>query len=375
MRPTRALRAPRVVAALLAGLLLTACADTGYEPAGPFRPLPEGAPPEVGPPPATVPAPVDPAQPGSGEQEGDPNVVASGLSVPTGLVVLPDGSAIVGERDTGRLLQVFPDRSPATELMTVPGIDTSGDGGLLGLTLSPTFAEDGLLFAYISTATDNRVVRFPIGGTPNPVFTGIPRGEVGNGGGLLTGADGHLYVGTGHAGNPALAADPASLAGKVLRIDVFGRPVGGSPVFSRGHRDVTALCQDEERIYATDEAGQGPDEFDVVTEGGDGAPLLDVPAEEGGLGGCAVANGTVFLGALDGRRVHVFTLDESGAPLEDVSDEVLGGSYGRLRSVALDAQGALWVTTSNRDGIGTPAEDDDKVLRIRPPGGQPQSPL
>ena len=365
-----------MVAVLITGLLLTACGNGGYEPAGPFRPLPEGAPPEVGPPSATVPAPVDPAQPGSGEQEGDPNVVASGLSVPTGLALLPDGSAIVGERDTGRLLQVFPDRSPAKELMTVPGIDTAGDGGLLGLALSPTFAEDGLLFAYVSTATDNRVVRFPIGGTPNPVLTGLPRGETGNGGGLLTGADGAIYVGTGVAGDPALAADPASLAGKVLRIDVFGRPVqGDSPVFSQGYRDVTALCQDEQRVYATDEAGQGPDELDVVTEGGDGAPLLDVPADAGGLGGCAAANGTVFLGALDGQRVHVVTLDENGVPVDGASDDVLSGSYGRLRSLALDAEGALWVTTSNRDGIGSPAEDDDKVLRIRPPGGQPTSPL
>ncbi|TYP85960.1 glucose/arabinose dehydrogenase [Blastococcus xanthinilyticus] len=369
-------RAPRVVVALFAGLLLTACGNGGYEPAGPFRPLPEGAPPEVGPPAPTAPAPVDPAQPGSGEQEGDPNVVASGLSIPTGLVLLPDGTAIVGERDTGRLLQVFPDRSPARELMTVPGIDTAGDGGLLGLALSPTFAEDGLLFAYVSTATDNRVVRFPIGGTPNPVLTGIPRGETGNGGGLLTGADGALYVGTGDAGDPALAADPASLAGKVLRIDIFGRPVlGADPVFSRGHRDVTALCQDEERLYATDEARQGADEFDVVTAAGDGAPLLEIAPAEGGLGGCAVANGTVFLGALDGQRVHVITLDENGVPVDGAGDEVLGGSYGRLRTVVLDAQGALWVTTSNRDGIGTPAEDDDKVLRIQPPGGQPTSPL
>ncbi|WP_346619727.1 PQQ-dependent sugar dehydrogenase [Blastococcus montanus] len=376
MRPTRARSAPRVLATLLAGVLLSGCGGGGYEPAGPFRPLPEGAPPEVGPPPAPVPAPAEPAQPGSGEEAGDPNVVASGLSVPTGLVILPDGSAIVGERDTGRLLQVFPDRSPVRELMTLPGLDTTGDGGLLGLTLSPTFPEDGLLFAYVSTAADNRVVRFPIGGTPNPVLTGIPRGEVGNGGGLLTGADGYLYVGTGDAGDPALAADPASLAGKVLRIDVFGHPAGpGGPVFSRGHRDVTALCQDQQRMYATDEAREGPDEFDVVQEGGDGAPLFEVPAEQGGLGGCAVANGTVFLGALDGERVHVMTLDRSGAPLEDTTGEVLADRYGRLRSVVLDTEGALWITTSNRDGIGTPAEDDDKVLRIRPPGGQPDSPL
>ncbi|MGY1886710.1 PQQ-dependent sugar dehydrogenase [Blastococcus sp. SYSU DS0753] len=376
MRPRRARSAPRVVTALLAGVLLAGCGGGGYEPAGPFRPLPEAPPPQVGPPPATLPPPADPAQPGSGEEVGDPNVVATGLSVPTGLVVLPDGSAIVGERDTGRLLQVFPDRSPARELMTVPELDTSGDGGLLGLALSPTFAEDGLLFAYVTTATDNRVVRFPVGGTPNPVLTGIPRGETGNGGGLLTGADGHLYVGTGDAGDPALAADPDSLAGKVLRIDVFGRAVGGSsPVHSRGYRDVTALCQDGERLYATDESRQGPDEVDVVQEGGVGTLLLPIPAEEGGLGGCAAANGTVFLGALDGQRVHVITLDENGVPVEGAADEVLVGSYGRLRTVVLDPEGALWVTTSNRDGLGAPADDDDKVLRIRPPGGQPNSPL
>ncbi|MCF6743896.1 oxidoreductase [Blastococcus sp. KM273128] len=376
MRPTRARGAPRAAAVLLAGALLTGCGGGGYEPAGPFRPLPEGPPPQVGPPTATLPPPADPAQPGSGEEESDPNVVATGLDVPTGLVLLPDGTAVVGERETGRLLQVFPDRSPAVELMTVPGVDTSGDGGLLGLALSPTFLEDGLLFAYITTATDNRVVRFPIGGTPNPVLTGIPRGETGNGGALLTGADGNLYVGTGDTGDPALAADPGSLAGKVLRIDVFGSPVQSlTPVHSRGYRDVTALCQDGERLYATDESRQGPDEVDLVQEDGEGVPLLTVPAGEGGLGGCAVANGTVFLGARDGQRVHVITLDENGVPVDGAVDEVLTDRYGRLRTVVLDAQGALWVTTSNRDGAGSPAEDDDKVLRIRPPGGQPNSPL
>jgi hypothetical protein len=300
--------------------------------------------------------------------------MASGLAVPTGLVVLPDGSAVVGERDTGRLLQVFPDRSPARELMTVPGIDTAGDGGLLGLALSPTYLEDGLLYAYVSTATDNRVVRFPMGGTPNPVLTGIPRGELHNGGGLLFGADGSLYVGTGDTGNLALAADPASLAGKVLRIDVFGAPVGAGPVYSRGHRNVTALCVGGEALYSTDDA---PDELNPVTEGADVGPrrpVVSILDEEGGLGGCAAAGRFVFLGALDGERIHIVTLDEAGASVDD-PEEVLGGQYGRLRTVVLDAEGGLWVTTSNRDGIGTPAEDDDKVLRILPPSTAGNSPL
>ena len=374
----------RLAAVALTVAVLTACGGGGYEPSGPFRPLPEGEPPQVGPPSSSAPVPGDPAQPGAGEEGGDPNVVASGLAVPTGLALLPDGSAIVGERDTGRLVQVFADRSPVRELMTVPGIDATGDGGLLGLALSPTYLEDGLLYAYVSTATDNRVVRFPLGGTPNPVLTGIPRGERHNGGGLLFGPDGNLFVGTGDTGDPTLAQDPQSLAGKVLRIDVFGRPVGPTPIHSRGHRDVTALCQSgvpdaagEVTLYAADGAAEGPDEVDVVTAGADYgtvAPLIEVPADEGGLGGCAAAPGGIFLGALDGQRVHAFALDGTGAVVGD-AEQFLGGAYGRLRTVVLDAEGALWITTSNRDGVGTPTEDDDRVLRILPPSAAGTSPL
>nr|WP_246407401.1 PQQ-dependent sugar dehydrogenase [Modestobacter versicolor] len=355
----------------------------GYVPSGPFREVPQGQPPQVAPPPPSgpVPAPADPSTPGTDDQQdGDPNVVATGLTVPTGLVVLPDGTAVVGERDSGRLLQVFPDRSPARELMTLPGVDAAGDGGLLGLALSPTYAEDGLVYAYLSTATDNRVVRFPLGGTPNPVLTGIPRGEVGNGGGLLFGIDGTLYVGTGDTGNAALAADPASLAGKVLAVDVFGQPVApGGPVFSRGHRNVTALCQGAEQLYATDEGQTGADALDALTAGGDvglgGAdPVLEVPAADGGLGGCAVTGPYVFLGAMDGREVRVVELDGTGAPVGE-PESFLPDEYGRLRTVVLDPQGALWITTSNRDGIGTPEADDDRVLRVVPPASGSDSPL
>ncbi|TQN41778.1 glucose/arabinose dehydrogenase [Blastococcus colisei] len=385
-------RISRLLAAVLTAVVLSGCGDDGYQPSGPFRPLPEGPPPQVGPPSSSAPIPGDPAQPGSGEEAGDPNVVASGLAVPTGLVLLPDGSAVVGERDTGRLLQVFADRSPARELMTVPGIDTAGDGGLLGLAISPTFLEDGLFYAYVSTATDNRVVRFPLGGTPNPVLTGIPRGETHNGGGLLFAPDGTLFVGTGDVGDPALAQDPTSLAGKVLHIDVFGGAVGAGPVHSTGHRDVTALCQSLEpgevgapggegaptaTLYATDDAAVGPDAVDRVAEGGDYSvlpPLIEIPAEEGGPGGCAAAGNAVFVGALDGQRVHAYTLDGTGAVVGD-PEEFLGGQYGRLRTVVLDAEGALWITTSNRDGIGTPVEEDDRVLRILPPSAAGTSPL
>ncbi|MGY1754282.1 PQQ-dependent sugar dehydrogenase [Blastococcus sp. SYSU D01042] len=372
------MRRARAGALLLAAVLLGGCGSDGYEPSGPFRPLPEGAPPEVGPPRSSAPVPGRPADPGADEEGGDPNVVATGLAVPTGLALLPDGTAVVGERDTGRILQVFPDRSPARELMVVPGVDTAGDGGLLGLAVSPTYLEDGLLYAYLSTATDNRVVRFPVGGVPNAVLTGIPRGEVRNGGGLVFGADGTLYVGTGDAGNPAAATDPVSLAGKVLRIDVFGRPVGAGPVFTSGHRDVTAVCTGEEdRLFAADASADGPDELNGLVEGTDyavTAPVVEIPPGADGLGGCAVAGDAVFLGALDGQRVHAVPVDGGGTVSGEL-EEFLAGEYGRLRTVVADPTGALWITTSNRDGIGTPAEDDDKVLRINPPSAAGGSPL
>src|SRR5687768_12345407 len=311
----RARRGRSLAGAALLAVVLAGCGSDGYEPAGPFRPQPEGPPPQVGPPTESpqAPAPGDPADPEADEEGGDPNVVASGLTVPTGLVVLPDGSAVVGERETGRLLQVFPDRSPARELMTIGGIDTAGDGGLLGLALSPTFTEDGLFYAYVSTATDNRVVRFPLGGTPNPVLTGIPRGERDNGGGLWFAPDGTLFVGTGDTGRPELAADPDSLAGKVLHIDVFGRPVEPSRIYSSGHRDVAALCSTGSEDAPLFAAGDG--ELNSVTRNSEHGwpverqrsvdPTVEFAADQAGLGGCTVGGSTVFLGSLAGERVHI----------------------------------------------------------------------
>jgi glucose/arabinose dehydrogenase len=217
------------------------------------------------------------------------------------------------------------------------------------------------------------------------VLIGIPRGETHNGGGLLFATDGTLYVGTGDTGNAVLAQDPQSLAGKVLHVDVFGQAVGAGRVYSHGHADVTALClSGEGALFATDDSAQGADELEQVDQGGDAgwptpgpgstAAVVQIPAAVAGLGGCAVSGRTVFLGALDGRRVHTVQLDPSGVAAEEPTS-FLADRYGRLRTVVLDADGALWITTSNRDGIGTPAEDDDRVLRIFPPGGSSDSPL
>ena len=310
-------------------------------------------------------------------------MVTARLTAPIGIAILPDSTALVGERTTGRILHVQKQPGqPARLVRTLTGLDTSGDGGLLDLALSPSYPEDGLVYAYLTTSTDNRVVRFPVGGTPNPVLTGIPHGPSRNGGGLLFDPDGTLLVGTGDTGNPALAADPASLAGKVLHVDVFGRPAGDSgPVFASGLGDVTALCTaGDGKVFATDVApAGGQDELDLLASGaaygpGGVPPVATLPAGQAGLGGCAASGRTVYAGALDGQKLDVLKLTGAGQ-LDGSPTDVLAGRYGRLRTTVLDADGGLWITTSNRDGIGTPAADDDKVLRIVPPSSSGGSPL
>src|SRR5215510_245780 len=199
--------------AVSAGLACSACA-TGAGPAS-STPAPASSTPARGG--AAVPA----------ARVGAPAVLARNLEVPWAIAFLPDGDALVTERDSARLLRVTPQGGVST-VGTVPGVDPYGEGGLLGVAVSPSFGRDRLVYLYASTATDNRIVRFRYaGGRIGPletVVTGIPRAAIHNGGRLAFGPDGMLWATTGENGEPALAQDRDSLAGKILRMTPDGRP-------------------------------------------------------------------------------------------------------------------------------------------------------
>jgi glucose/arabinose dehydrogenase len=390
--------AVRAAAALVGLVLLGGCTTMAGLTAPPpptWEPKPEGPAPNDAPSqqaPGGGVAPGEPGAPGGPGQPGqadDPNVVATNLRLPWGLAVLPDNTAIVGERRTGRILQVRSIRTPPKVLMTVAGIDSSGDGGLLDLALSPSYRDDSLVFAYITTRTDNRVVRFELGGRVTPVLVGIPRGTTGNGGRLAFDDNGTLYVGTGDTGRPALAADPRSLAGKVLRVTSFGRPAPhnpspASPIYTRGHRSVNGLCVDSADHSYVDEAGAGTDELNELDPGkdfgwpasprraGTVAPARTLSPAVGGLTGCAVLQRGLFVASLSGQRLWVFPLADGGRP--GTPRGLLAGTYGRIRTVVAAPDGALWLTTSNRDGQGKPTPQDDRVIRLVPPPNTTNSP-
>jgi glucose/arabinose dehydrogenase len=359
---------PIAVIALCAGFLCTAC--TGD--AGPARG-------------SSGPAPTGTSQPAA--HVGKPSVLARNLAVPWAIAFLPDGDALVTERDSARLLRVTPHGGVST-VGTVPGVVPDGEGGLLGVAVSPSFGRDQLVYVYFSTAADNRIMRFHYpGGGIGPleaVVTGIPRAAIHNGGRLAFGPDGMLWASTGEHAEPGIAQDRGSLGGKILRMTPDGRPAPGNPfgtlVWTYGHRNVQGMAWDGSgRMYATE---FGQNRFDEVNRiqkghnygwpvvegaGGGGTytdPELTWPTEEASPSGAAIAAGSLWVAALRGERLWQVPLDGTGALGTPVAH--FAGEYGRLRAVVRAPDGSLWFTTSNRDGRGNPGPDDDMILVIRP---------
>ncbi|MGK5444086.1 PQQ-dependent sugar dehydrogenase [Micromonospora sp. URMC 105] len=337
------------------------------------------------------PGPGTPPGPGNFDF-ADPEVVATGLEVPWGLDFLPDGSALVAQRDRGTVVRVRPGRAPR-QVARIAGVVAGGEAGLLGLAVSPTFRRDRLVYVCFTTASDIRIVRFPLElpQFAQVILSGVRRASAHDGGRIAFGPDGMLYAGIGDALVPADAQNLASRNGKILRMRPDGRvpadnPFAGSLVYSYGHRNVQGLAWDARgRLFATEFGQSRWDEVNLIVPGGNyGWPVVEgrsgdprfrdpvvvwTPAEAS-PSGAAFAEGTLFVAALRGARLWAVPVGVSGEV--GTPTAVLRGSYGRLRTVERAPDGSLWVTTSNRDGRGTPAADDDRILRVRTGTGQPQ---
>jgi glucose/arabinose dehydrogenase len=347
-----------------------------------------------------TPAPEDTQapQPGGSAEAGpvevETTVVAAGLEAPWDLVFTPDGEALVSERDSSRLLSIDSSGN-VEELQRLPENGT-GEGGLLGIALSPNYESDGYIYAYYTTDTDNRVTRFRLGEDPEPVLTGIPVLTYHNGGRIAFGPDGNLYVGTGDAGDTSNSQDLNSLGGKILRVTPDGdvpadNPFSNSPIYSYGHRNVQGLAWDEGgQLYATEFGQNRYDEVNRIQPGGNyGWPAVEgeggffasgeyidpiatwATSEASPSGAAILKNGAIpqwegsfFMAALRGQRLYRLALDPSGTVTEQ--EELLSGQAGRLRHVVQAPDGSLWVLTSNRDGRGTPIATDDRILRLAP---------
>ncbi len=312
------------------------------------------------------------------------STIATGLESPWGLAFLPTGGALVSERDTGEIKLIDAAGNDST-VATVPGVEHGGEGGLLGIAVGPNFTDKPELYAYLTAAAGNQIVRMDYSetglGKPEVLVDGIEKSGIHNGGRLVFGPDGMLYASTGDASDKPKSQDKTSLNGKILRMTPDGKPAPGNPdpaslVWSYGHRNVQGLAFDGDQLWASELGQNSFDELNRI-EAGNNYGWPEVEGDEGGdeftrpqrvwatedasPSGIAIAGGSVWMCALRGQRLWQIPITGSGTG-EPVA--WFEGDYGRLRTVALAPDGTLWLITNNTDGRGDEKNGDDRILRI-----------
>lgn len=317
-------------------------------------------------------------------------VVAESLIVPWDFVFLPDESILITQRD-GTIVHRYPDST--TNTISVPGVHSRGEGGLLGIALHPLFNENTLLYLYITHenedgSTVNRVTRFTYTDTvlhePMHIVTGIPGARFHNGGRIRFGPDGYLYITTGDSTKPSLSQDTASLAGKILRVTADGDPAPGNPfstqIYSYGHRNPQGLAWSLNGDLWSTEHGRsgirsGLDELNRITpgvnygwpvaQGSSHAPFAEPILHSGDAtwapGGLVVIAERLVFGGLRGEALYEVSLDSTPPTITTHFHQ----QFGRIRTTKISPDGrSLYFTTSNRDGRGVAHPTDDRLIRI-----------
>jgi glucose/arabinose dehydrogenase len=419
-----------VLAVLLAVLLATGACTSGQTPwisagaqTGSGHPSATGQPSATAnrPPTPSIPEPTDFRNgPADKSARGDALVstttLVRHLDLPWGVTFLPDGSALVTERRTLRILKVGPKRQPDGELTVTPvatirDANSDNEGGLMGIVASPDFARNRTVFIFYTTTVDNRIAKLRLGGRPQPIVTGLPHAGVHNGGRLAFGPDGYLYASTGDASRGEYAQHLDNLGGKILRMTTDGKPAPGNPfhnslVWSYGHRNPEGMAWDSKgNMYVTEIGEANWDELNLVRPGknygwpkvegigNDPAyvdPLVTWHPEVGVSADIAIEGRTAVISCLRGQRIYLVGLD--GATAHSVTTrrvagggddapsmrwrpdagvagrptEALTAAYGRLRTAINAPDGSIWLTTSNRDGRNEhgAAIDDDRIVRL-----------
>ena len=338
------------------------------------------------------------------------SVIVTGLEVPWAVDLAPDGRLFITERPgrvrVARLGGATATLDPQPWATVAARTGTNNEGGLLGIALDPRFASNGFVYLYYSylrgSATVNRLVRMRddngVGKEETVLLDGVAGSQNHDGGRVKFGPDGKLYVTTGDAEVQSRAQDIGSPNGKVLRLNADGsiptdNPFPNSPVWSYGHRNVQGIAwqPDTGALYETEHGPSGvfplccQDEVNLIEKAKNyGWPTVtgqphdarfvdplvwsgrtDTWAPSGAtfLAHAGPLRGSFVFATLRGTHLHrvVFGADGRSVAFEE---RLLADQFGRLRDVFELPSGQLLVLTSNRDGRGRAAADDDRIILV-----------
>ena len=315
------------------------------------------------------------------------------LDSATAMAFVPDGRLLITERVTGRV-RVFANgvlQPSPWAVIAVNGGGSFAEQGLLGIAVDPAFLVNRYVYLFYTDASgsENRIARLQDQngvGTNLTVLTppnAMPSALYHNGGPMVFGHDGLLYVATGDALADVNAQDMSSWLGKVLRFEVpnltvpAGNPFAGSPIWSLGHRNQFGLTIHPQNsgLYQTENGTALMDEVNRIIAGGNyGWPAhegTEVPPDPSYRDPLAVyqptsaPTGTCFYQGehwpaqyrngwfvcdYNMNRLRWLTLDASGNTVvaQQIFDTLPGAGYGVLSG----PDGNLWMLTNDNGGFG-----------------------
>lgn len=323
------------------------------------------------------------------------SIVASDLKIPWEIVFLPDNSMLVTERP-GTLLRIDTEKQVIQE---IEGVRHIGEGGLLGMTIHPDFTRNGWLYLYSTTTNSSGVLtniieRYTFKNNKlmqrKTILEGIAGSSNHDGGRIAFGPDGYLYITTGDAENPNSAQDENSLNGKILRVKDDGTIPVDNPfknaVYSLGHRNPQGIAWDkDDRLWETEHGPSGLqsgyDEVNLIEKGKNyGWPVIQGDEKQVGMvspviqsgsadtwapAGMVILNNNIYFTGLRGQSLYKAHIARDGhdRPLLEL-EKYMQGEYGRLRAIAVGADGAMYISTSNTDGRGVAKDNDDRIIKL-----------
>lgn len=302
-------------------------------------------------------------------------IIANNLEVPWALAFLPNGKLLVTER-AGKVSEIDGGKVSIAQI----NVKQTGESGLHGIAVDPDFEKNNFIYLYYTYSAEednslNRVSRFTFQDNQlkdEKILVGkIPGATIHDGGRIKFGPDNLLYITTGDAANPSLAQDKNSLAGKILRVKD-----GKAEVYSYGHRNPQGITWDNQgRIWEVEHGQSATDELNLIEEGQNyGWPTIRGDQTQAGMknpvihsgsdtwapGDIAFFAGKLYFAGLRGQALFEYNIESRQLT------EHFKGKLGRIREVILSPDNMLYITTSNRDGRGSPNSGDDKIIKINP---------